>query len=92
METVTSKFASLFDPTSVSHVEWLMKFFDLSKVALDIDKKVDVVGFIHTNPMGITLSSKEVLDWVEIHFIVSMKYMKLFMDGKAYIPHKCIPK
>jgi len=89
METITAKFARLFDPKNVLHVTWLMQFFELSKVALDITKKTDVSGFMNKNPMGITVKDSELLDWVQIHFTVSMKYMKYFFDGQAYIPPSC---
>lgn len=89
-ETITSKFARLFDPKNAIHVTWLMKFFELSKVAMDINNKVDVAGFMNKNPMGIVIKESEMLDWVQIHFTVSMKYMKDFFDGKAHIPVSCL--
>lgn len=82
--SVTSKFANAFDSTNSAHVIWLSKFFDFAENIAT--KRPDVDSFINSNPMGIVVKKEEMLDWVQIHFMVSMKYARDVLNGKAFIP------
>lgn len=83
MTTITAKFSSQFDPSNVSHVRWLGKFFEFTETLATKRNKID--EFLNTNPMGIVVKSEEMMDWVQIHFIISMKYAKAVFDGTAKI-------
>ncbi len=84
--SVTSKFANLFDPSNKAHVMWLSKFFEFAENIAT--KRPDIDSFLNSNPMGIIVKQEEMMDWVQIHFMVSMKYAKDVLAGKAFIPSK----
>lgn len=79
-ETITKKFSSAFDPKNSSHVVW---FRDLHQGTLN-EKSVDKI--LDANPFGIQLSKKEYLEWVNIQFIIGMKYATSVLEGKAWVP------
>ena len=41
---------------------------------------------IDANPFGIKVSRKDCLEWVNIQFILGMKYATSVLDGKAWVP------
>jgi hypothetical protein len=84
--SVTSKFAKDFDPSKAIHVAWLGKFFDFAENLAT--KRLDIDTFLNSNPMGIIVSKGEMLDWVQIHFTLSMKYAQAVFKGTAIIPGK----
>lgn len=84
--SITSKFASQFDPTNSAHVLWLSKFFNFAENLAT--KRLDVETILNANPMGIHVKKEEMLDWVQIHFTISMKYSRAVLLGKAFIPDK----
>ena len=79
-QTITKKFASAFDPKNATHVIW---FRDLHKGTLD-EKSVDKI--LYANPFGITVKKSECLEWVNIQFIIGMKYATSVLEGKAWVP------
>jgi hypothetical protein len=84
--SITSKFANTFDPSNSSHVVWLSSLFDFTeKLAMG---RLDVDSILTKNPMGIIVKKEEMIDWVQIHFTVSMKYAQAVLKGKAFIPSK----
>jgi len=78
--TITKKFSAAFDSENESHVMW----FQSLHLATINEKSVDKV--LYANPFGIKVSSKEVLEWVNIQFILAMKYSTCVLDGKAWVP------
>lgn len=86
MSTVTSKFSSQFDPSNLTHVIWLSKFFDFTENLATKRNSID--DFLNSNPMGIVVSKEEMMDWVQIHFIISMKYAQAVFKGKAKLIHQ----
>lgn len=84
--SITSKFANQFDPTNSSHVIWLSKFFDFAENLAT--KRLDIESVFKANPMGIVVKREEMIDWVHIHFTVSVKYAQAVLKGKAFIPSK----
>ena len=82
--TTTARFSSAFDPAQSSHVLWLSEFFKYAENLATSSK--DIGNFINTNPMNIHLKREEMLDWVQIHFSLAMKYSQYVLRGKAYIP------
>jgi hypothetical protein len=83
MSTITSKFSTQFDPSNLTHVIWLGKFFEFTETLAEKRNKID--DFLNSNPMGITVKSEEMMDWVQIHFIISMKYAQAVFKGTAKI-------
>lgn len=83
-QTITSKFTEAFDPASASHVVWLGKFFTFAETLGS--KRNNIDDFINTNPMGIKVKQEEMLEWVQIHFMLGMKYAQAVLKQQAYIP------
>jgi len=79
-QTITKKFSSSFDAKNESHVLW---FKSLHQGTLN-EKSVDKI--LDANPFGIKVSKKECLEWVNIQFIIGMKYATSVLDGKAWVP------
>lgn len=79
-QTITKKFSSAFDPKNATHVVW---FRDLHQGTLN-EKSVDKI--LDANPFGIKVSKKEYLEWVNIQFIIGMKYATSVLEGKAWVP------
>jgi hypothetical protein len=79
-QTITKKFSSAFDAKNESHVLW---FKSLHQGTLN-EKSVDKI--LDANPFGIKVSKKECLEWVNIQFIIGMKYATSVLDGKAWVP------
>lgn len=85
-ETVTQRFINAFNCKDKKHVQWLKKFFEYaSNLATS---KASIGDFIDTNPFGVKVTKEELLEWVHIHFCLSMKYAKSVLDSDAWIPEK----
>ncbi len=84
--SVTQRFANAFDSSNRAHVIWLSKFFDFAENLAK--ERPDIDSMLNSNPMGIVVKKDEMLDWVQIHFMVSMKYARDVLTGKAFIPSK----
>ncbi len=82
--SITSKFVEKFDPSNAAHVLWLSKFFDFAETLAT--KRNNIDDFINTNPMGIVVKQEEMLEWVQIHFTVAMKYSQAVLKGSAFVP------
>jgi len=78
--TITKKFSSAFDPKNETHVVW---FRSLHQGTLD-EKSVDKI--LYANPFGIKVKKSECLEWVNIQFIIGMKYATSVLEGKAWVP------
>ena len=81
--TITQKFVEAFDTSNKKHVLWLKKFFDFSKNIAENRESAE--DFLDSNPFGIKLKKEEYLEWVHIHFVLSMKYARDVFDKKALI-------
>ncbi len=79
-ETITKKFSSAFDSRNKEHVMWFKSLHDATLTEKSVDKVLDV------NPFGIKVSKKECLEWINIQFILGLKYATCVLDGKAWIP------
>lgn len=77
----TSKFIKAFDVSNPKHVEWLSHMCD---VAETIGK--NMAAEINKNPLSITVSDMDVLDWPHIHFCLCAVYAKAVLKKKAFIP------
>jgi hypothetical protein len=82
--TITKKFSLAFDAKNATHVMW---FRDLHQGTLN-EKSVDKI--LDANPFGIKVSKKECLEWVNIQFIIGMKYATSVIEGKAWVPPQVI--
>jgi hypothetical protein len=82
--TITKKFSSAFDANNKTHVLW---FKSLHHATIQ-EKSVDKV--LYDNPFGITVSKKECLEWVNIQFILGMKYATSVLDCQAWVPEKVV--
>lgn len=84
--TITKQFIDAFDSSNKVHVKWLKKFFDFAENLATSRKPID--EFIHTNPFGIQVSNDQLIEWIHIHFSLSMKYSKDVLNRKAWIPEQ----
>ena len=82
--SITSKFAESFNPKTVSHVVWLGQFFEFAETLSTKRNNIDT--FINTNPMGVVVKQDEMLEWVQIHFVLAMKYTQAVLKGEAFVP------
>jgi hypothetical protein len=78
--TITKKFSSAFDAKNEAHVMW----FKSLHVATIKETSIDKV--LAENPFGISVSKKDTIEWVNIQFILAMKYSTCVLDGKAWVP------
>ena len=82
MTTLSKKFSSVFDVTNEDHVLWLRALH----LATRSEQAPDLL--MNHNPFGITVSKKEMLEWVDVMFSMAMKYSMAVLDGTAWIPPK----
>jgi hypothetical protein len=80
VSTITKKFSNAFDSSNQKHVMWFKSLHD----ATQNEKSVDKV--LNENPFGITLSKKDMLEWISIQFIIAMKYSIDVLNKRAWIP------
>ena len=86
--SVTTRFVQAFDAGTEIHVKWLSKMIDVAEGMGSVNKRLDMVGEINSNPMNIEIDKKDVLDWPHIHFCLCAVYAKAVLRGKAWIPLK----
>ena len=85
MESATVReFATKFQPQQESHVLW-MKLVMLSLNEM-MSTKVNILNIMNSNPMGVSLTEKDIMDIVFIQFSLAMKYTKAILDGEAWVP------
>ena len=80
--TITKKFSSVFDANNQTHVKWLKSLHDATLAERSVDKVLE------SNPFNIVLTKKEMLDWINIQFILAMKYAMAVLDGEAWVPEQ----
>jgi hypothetical protein len=85
--TNTAKFMKAFDPSKESHVKWFKRMTDLSESMNNPNEAITLNAEINMNPMKITLSHPDTLDWFHIHFVLCASYAKAVLKGTAFIPH-----
>jgi hypothetical protein len=81
-----SIFVKAFDPMNSQHVMWLKKMTDLAGEMNDPTKQYSLVKEINSNPMNVSLDSRDALMWVEIHFALAMRYTQAVLNSKAIVP------
>lgn len=85
-----------FKPDVKEHVEWLKTLFgilDIMKLNPDdiikqerSIKHYDMETIIKENPMGITISTKDLMEFPVIHFSLAMAYSDAVLKKQAWIP------
>lgn len=86
MTTITTKFIKAFNPKDTDHVMWLKRMIAVAESSGDPEKQKEVSQEINKNPMKITLSGMDSLDWPHIHFVLCTVYANAVLTGKAFIP------
>ena len=79
-ETITKKFSEAFHSTNEKHVRWFKSLHDATQEEKSVDK------VLAANPFGIKPNKAEMLEWIHIQFILSMKYAHCVLEGKAWVP------
>jgi hypothetical protein len=82
--SVTKKFSDAFDAKNESHVMW----FKSLHLATIQEKSVDKI--LEDNPFKIKISKNDVLEWINIQFILGMKYSICVLDGNAWVPRQVL--
>ena len=83
-KTITQKFVDSFDSMNKKHVKWLKEFFSFTKNIAET--RGNIKDFLEKNPFNVRLTDEEYLEWVHIHFVISMKYCRDVLENKAWIP------
>jgi hypothetical protein len=81
---IVMEFMQKFEPANREHVTWL-KNLHQSLATMDTTK-CHLPSLINQNPMEIVFPSKEMMNWVHVHFALNFKYAKAVLAGEAYIP------
>lgn len=81
---VAQRFAGLFQPQQESHVLWMKH--SMTSLNEMMNKKVNLLHIMNSNPMQVKMSEKDMLDIVFIHFSLAMKYTKAILEGEAWVP------
>jgi hypothetical protein len=74
-----SRFVTTFDPSDETHVRWLASMLKASAK--------DYASILTSNPMGITVEARDILDWAQTVFVLCTKYCKAQFEGQAWIFH-----
>lgn len=82
----SARFLKVFDPADRSHVEWFQKMTDLAETMADPNQALNLSSEINKNPMKVSLSRDDTLDWFHIHFVLCAAYAKAVLKGAAWIP------
>ena len=82
----TSRFMQAFDPSNERHVRWFKKMTELSEKMNNPNEAITLNAEINLNPMRITLSHPDTLDWFHIHFVLCASYAKAVLKGTAWVP------
>lgn len=85
--TITRKFSEVFNAGDMMHVMWFKK---LHLATLQGEKEVESV--MNINPFGIKLGEKDLIEYINIQFILAMKYSTCVLDGKAWVPSENFSK
>ena len=88
--SVTAKFLKAFDCKNKDHVSWLSKMCDVAETMSDVERPVDYISHVNSNPMKILLDNRDALDWPHIHFVLSASYAKAVLRGNAFIPSRSV--
>jgi hypothetical protein len=75
-----------FDPSNERHVRWFKKMTELSEKMNNPNEAITLNAEINLNPMRITLSHPDTLDWFHIHFVLCASYAKAVLKGAAWVP------
>ena len=78
--TITRKFSQGFDSKKQEHVLWLKSLHDATQHEKSVDK------ILVDNPFGVTISKKEMLEFINIQFVLAMKYAMNVLEGEAWVP------
>jgi hypothetical protein len=79
---VVEEFLSKFDPKNKDHVEWFKHMIEIAENVASHNIEVEIMK----NPMKIKFTSKNILDWPQIHCLIGTKYAKSVLCHEAYIP------
>ena len=79
--TITRKFSTAFDAKDISHVTW---FRELHVATLRGESHIEHV--LEVNPFGIAVAKKDLIECVNIQFILAMKYSTCVLNGNAWVP------
>jgi hypothetical protein len=87
MATITAKFLTKFDPADKSHVAWFKRMCDIGDQMGNPESQITLVAEINLNPMKVEIDHRQALEWVHIHFCLSMKYSRDVLTGTgAWVP------
>jgi 23S rRNA G2445 N2-methylase RlmL len=78
--TITRKYAQAFKSTDQEHVMWLKSLHDATQNEKSVDK------ILVNNPFGVTITKKEMLEFINIQFVLAMKYAMNVLEGQAWVP------
>lgn len=85
-----------FNPMNQVHVKWLKTLSSVSTITkmtnpLEMEKalkKLNLQGLLEKNPMGVKITSSDLMEFPMIHFGLAMVYTNAVLEGEAWIPTK----
>lgn len=86
MTSPITVFKNAFDPMNQSHVVWLKKMTDIADTMKDLSQQFSLMKEVNVNPMNVKLDERDALSWVEIHFVLAMKYARAVLNSQAVVP------
>lgn len=87
-----------FNPANQTHVLWLKKLSSVLETTKITDpriqerelKKVNLQGLMEENPMKVSVTTNDLMDFPAIHFGLAMIYSNAVLNGEAWVPpQKC---
>ena len=83
--TITKRISAAFEPQNKDHALWLRDMHQMART-LDPTKQSPMHKLLTKNPMNVKVQKEEILEFVHIHFVVSMKYSEAVLNGEAWTP------
>lgn len=82
-------FVEKFDCSNRDHVKWLQKMTIKVMPKLNEEQRGNLLEEINDNPIpGATMSKDDILNWAQLHFVISMKYTTAVLQGSAWTPSR----
>lgn len=80
-------FVDNFDCADQKHVKWLQRLTVKVMSKISNGQQCDLLGEINDNPMkDAVLPKDQLLNWAQLHFVISMKYSTAVLQGNAWTP------
>ena len=92
MSSLTTKFQAR-DPAHVMWLKTMSVVLDSTKIQDPVAqekalRKLDLKKVLEKNPMGVTITSEDLMNFPMTHFGLAMIYSNAVLNGEAWVPEK----